>query len=91
MKTISKTIYEKRYTSTSKWGQPMESYVRIQRHFDLIRGLRYSVAVPNFGCCKPRLRDALLCALEHESILAAKYNGLKEQVSDKKAWGMFKA
>jgi len=86
MKTISKVVYEKHYTSPSKWGQKIESYLKIERHFDFKDGLRYSVSVPNFGCCKKKLKDAMLWAMEHESIGMAKYNGLKEQLYIKKSW-----
>lgn len=86
MRTISKVVYEKHYTSPSKWGQKVESYIKIERHFDLKEGLRYSVTVPNFGCCKKKLRDAMLWAMEHESVGMAKYNGLKELVNSKNLW-----
>jgi hypothetical protein len=86
MKTWSKVIYENHYTSNSKWGQKIESYIKIERHFDFKEGLRYSVTVPNFGCCKRKLKDAMLWAMEHESIGMAKYNGLKEKCYSKKLW-----
>jgi len=86
MKTISKVIYEKHYTCSSKWGQTIKSYIKIERHFDLKEGLRYSVSVPNFTCCKRKLKDALLWAMEHESIGMAKYDGLKETIYTKKLW-----
>ena len=86
MKTISKVIYEKHYINNSKWGQKIESYIKIERHFDFKEGLRYSVSVPNFCCCKHKLQDAMLWAIEHESIGMSKYNGLKEKVNDKNLW-----
>lgn len=86
MKTISHIIYEKHYESESKWGKKIESYVKIERHFDFKEGLRYSVSVPNFSCCKRRLTDALLWAMENESIKASKYEGLKELIYRKKLW-----
>ncbi|NCB30378.1 MAG: hypothetical protein EOM66_03105 [Clostridia bacterium] len=86
MKTISKVIYENQYTSPSKWGQRIESYIKIERHFDFKDGLRYSVTVPNFACCKRKLLDALLWAMEHESVLGAKYEGLKERIYKKRLW-----
>ena len=86
MRTISKVVYEKHYISPSKWGQKVESYIKIERYFDLKEGLRYSVTVPNFGCCKKKLRDAMLWAMEHESVGMAKYNGLKELVNSKNLW-----
>jgi len=86
MKTHSKIIYEKHYTSTSKWGKKIESYIRIERHFDFKEGLRYSVSVPNCCFCKKRLQDAMLWAMEHESIGMAKYESLKYQIERKKLW-----
>ena len=86
MKTYSKVIYENNYASNSKWGQKIESYIKIVRHFDFKEGLRYSVSVPNFSCCKRSMRDALLWAMEHESIGMGKYNGLKELIYKKKLW-----
>lgn len=86
MKTISKIVYENHYTSHSKWGQKIESYIKIERHFDFKEGLRYSVKVPNFVCCKKKLKDAMFWAMEHESIGMAKYNGLKEQMYSKSLW-----
>lgn len=86
MKTYSKLIYQNEYTSFSKWGQKITSYIKIERHFDFRDGLRYSVSVPNFGCCKRKLKDAILWAMEHESIGMAKYNGIKELIDNKKLW-----
>lgn len=86
MKTISKVIYEKHYTSPSKWGQRIESYIKIKLHFDFNRGLLFSVSTPNFGCSNRSLIAALMRAMEHESILGAKYEGLKEKVYSKKLW-----
>ncbi len=85
---MKKVIYERHYTSTSKWGQKIESYIKIERHFDFKEGLRYSVAVPNFSCCKRKLQDAMLWAMEHESIGMAKYNGLKERMYTANLWNM---
>lgn len=86
LKTHSKVIYEKHYTSNSKWGQKIESYIKIERHFDFGEGLRYSVSVPNFCCCKKKLIDALLWAMEHESIGMQKYDRLKEVLYSKNLW-----
>lgn len=86
MKTLSKIIYKNRYTSNSKWGQKIESYIEIEAHFDFKEGLRYSVSVPNFACCQRRLKDALFRAIEHESVGMAKYEGLKSIVNNKKLW-----
>ena len=86
MKTISKVIYEKHYISNSKWEQKIESYIKIERHFDFKEGLRYSVCVPNCSWCRRTLKEAMLCAMEHESIGMSKYNGLKEQIYSKKLW-----
>ena len=86
MKTISKVIYENHYTSPSKWGKKIESYIVIKRHFDFREGLRYTVSVPNFSCCERKLLDALFLAMEHESIKGMKYESLKEKVYKKKLW-----
>lgn len=86
MKTYSKIIYEDNYVGFSKWDQKIESYIKIERHFDFKNGLRYSVSVPNFTCCEKKLKDAILRVLEHESIGMAKYNGIKEIVNSKKLW-----
>lgn len=85
---MKKVIYERHYTSASKWGQKIESYIKIERHFDFKEGLRYSVTVPNFSCCKRKLQDAMLWAMEHESIGMAKYNGLKERMYTANLWNM---
>lgn len=67
-------------------GKPIDSYVKIYRVFDFKEGLRYTVEVPDFGCCKRRKIDALLWTLEHESIGMQKYNCLKEIMYSKELW-----
>lgn len=86
MKTISKVIFEKHYTSPSKWGQKIETYIKIERHFDFKEGIRYSVCTPNHSCCKKKLFDAMVWAMEHESIKGMKYEGLKAKVYKHKLW-----
>ena len=86
MKTISKVIYENEYTSNSKWGNKVQSYIKITRHFDFKDGLRYSISMPNFSTCDRKLNNALFRAMERESIGMAKYEGLKELISHKKLW-----
>lgn len=88
MRTYSKIIYEDSYVGFSKWGQKIESYIRIERHFDFKNGLRYSIMVPNFSSCEKSIKDAMLRVIEHESIGMAKYNGIKELqlLDNKKMW-----
>ncbi|AGF56441.1 hypothetical protein B0P06_005292 [Clostridium saccharoperbutylacetonicum] len=87
MKTWTKTIFEKEYTSkTSKMDRQIITYIKIQVHFDFKEGLRYSVSVPNCSFCKRKLKDALIRALEHESIGMQKYNCLKEICTSKRLW-----
>lgn len=88
MKTWTKTLFEKEYISkTSKFqGDKIKTYIKIQVHFDFKEGLRYSVSVPNCSFCKRKLKDALMWALEHESIGMQKYNRLKEICDNKNLW-----
>ena len=86
MKTWTKTLFKKEYISkTSKFeGTQIKTYIEIQMHFDFREGLKYSVTVPNCSFCRRKLKDALIRALEHESIGMQKYNRLKEICTDKK-------
>ena len=86
MKTHSKLVYERHYDSPSKWGDKIQSYIKIERYFDCKEGLRYSVSVPNFCCCKKKLQDAMLWAMEHESIGMSKYESLKDHMNKNKLW-----
>lgn len=87
MKTISKTLYYKEYISTIAYvNDDVLSYVKIQVHFDFKEGLRFSVAVPNYGCCKRNPFKAILRVLEHESIGMSKYQRLKDDCRDKGLW-----
>lgn len=87
MKTWTKTLFEKEYIGKkSKMDKEIKTYIKIKIHFDFKEGLRYSVAVPNCGFCEKRLKDALIKALEHESIGMQKYNCLKEICTDKGLW-----
>ena len=63
---MKKVIYERHYTSASKWWQKIESYIKIERHFDFKEGLRYSVTVPNFSCCKRKIARCNAMGMEHE-------------------------
>lgn len=86
MKTISKTIYEKHYTSPSRWGQKIESYIKIEIRFNLRDGIWFLTSVPNFSSGNKNLIKSITRVLEHESIGMAKYNGLKEICYSKKLW-----
>lgn len=83
-KTYKKVLIHKEYSSGIRYGyEPhhrVKSYITITRYFDLREGLRYVVTVPNVSYCYPKLQDALLRAIEHESIGMAKYNRLKEDL-----------
>lgn len=88
MKTWTKTVYERHYSSPSKWGQRIESYIKIQRHFDFREGLRYSVSVPNKSVCRRTIKQALIDMMEKESIGMGKYEGLKEQMYKHRLWNL---
>ena len=90
MKTYSKILYEKHYTSPIAYGYDathiVESYIKITIHFDFKEGLRFSVSIPNRGYCGRNLIKVLLEALESEGIGYAKYQRLKEDCRKQKFW-----
>lgn len=90
MKTISKTLYYKEYSSFLAWGTKPEhkarSYVKIQFHFDFEDGLRFSVSAPNISCCDKNPFKAIMRILEHESIGMAKYDHLKDDTRRLGLW-----
>lgn len=84
-KTHKKVLIHKEYTSPIKYGyephHKVQSYITITRCFSFKEGLRYTVTVPNASFCKKRLIDALVWAMEHESIGMAKYQRIKEDLN----------
>lgn len=87
MKTFSKTLYYKEYTSPIAYtNDTVLSYVKIQVHFDFKEGLRFSASAPNIGYCDRSLFKAIFRVLEHESIGMSKYQRLKDDCRDKGLW-----
>lgn len=84
-KTYKKVLIHKEYSSGIRYGykpeHKVQSYITVTRCFDFREGLRYIVSVPNVSYCYPKLKDAMLRAIEHESIGMAKYNRLKEDMT----------
>lgn len=84
LKTITKTLFHKEFTSPIKYGYNSEHVVKtfiiIKMHFDFKLWLRFSVSVPNSSYCKRNIFKALIRALEHESIGMQKYEKMKSDV-----------
>lgn len=91
MKTYSKVLYQDAYScypawSNSKDNAKIESYVKLEMHFDLKKGLRFSVTVPNFTICRRNPFKCIFRALEHESIGMGKYQRLKDRTREIDCW-----
>lgn len=82
MKTYSKTLYEKKYTSSRGIvsGEDFESYIKFEMHFDFEEGLRFSCDVGNFCACYTNPFKALFSVIEHENVGNIKYQILKDEV-----------
>lgn len=90
MKIYSKQLYYKEYFSPISYGynekHKVKSYVKIKLYFDFKEGLRFSVSVPDFGCCERNPIKAILRVLEHESIGMSKYQRMKEDIRYFERW-----
>lgn len=87
MKTYSKTLYHKEYSSPVAYAnREVRSYIKVKMHFDFKEGLRFSASVPNFVCCTRNPFKAILIVLENQSIGYSKYQMLKEDCRDQGFW-----
>ena len=52
MKTLSKQLYHKEFTFPVAYTREViKGYIDINMHFDFKEWLRFSVSVPDYGCC----------------------------------------
>lgn len=93
MKTYSKTLYYKEYNFPIGYKQStlmMDGYIKFEMHFDFKEGLRFSVSVPDFVCCRRNPFEALFIALEKQSVGNGKYQILKEDCRNQGFWKQLK-
>lgn len=87
---MTKTIFEKQWTSPVAWGVEgtprIEGYIKYQVHFDFKNGLRFSITVPNYGYCTRSPLKCIFGALEHSSVGMGKYCRLKDRVRSLDLW-----
>lgn len=92
MKTYSKTLFEKQFDFITAYGSwddgysKMKGYIEFKMHFDLKEGLRFSVAVPNYGYCSKNPFKALFNVLETQIVGNGKYQRLKADCRNKGFW-----
>lgn len=82
MKTWSKVLYEKKYTSSRGIvsGEPFEAYIKFVMHFDFKEWLRFSCSVSNLSVCQRNPFRVLFRVIEHENVGNIKYQILKDEV-----------
>ena len=87
MRTYSKQLYYKKYTFPVAYtGEVIEGYIEICMHFDFKEWLRFSVSVPDYGCCSRNIFKALIRVIEHGYVGYGKYQILKEDCRNKGFW-----
>ena len=92
MKTYSKTLFENHFNFLTAYGSwdddhsKMEGYIEFKMHFDFKEGLRFSVAVPDYGYCTRNPFKALFNVLETQIVGNGKYQRLKADCRDKGYW-----
>lgn len=91
MKTYSKVLYYKEYSSPIAYAnREVQSYIKVELHFDFKEGLRFSASAPNIGSCARNPFKAIFRVLEHQSIGYSKYQVLKEDCRDQGLWKKLK-
>lgn len=79
MKTISKTLYRREYTTPTAYNfDKINASFEIKLHFDFKEGLRFSVSAPNIGVCRRNPFAAIFEVMEHQSVGYCKYQRLKD-------------
>lgn len=91
MKTYSKTLYHKKYSSPIAYtNYGVFSYIKVELHFDFKEGLRFSASAPNISFCQRNPFKAIFRVLEHQSIGYCKYQKLKEDCRSQGLWRQLK-
>lgn len=87
---MTKTIFKKQWTSPVAWGvngtPKIEGYIEYKMHFDFREGLRFSISIPNYGCCTRNPFKCLFLALEYADVGMGKYCRLKDHVRNLDLW-----